>query len=161
MICVNIYLLVQTRAENRRKMGIGVTVSFRKENLVLGIVLFFFSLSYLVRFIWDEFLFEHFNGSGEMFGIFLGYDIVYYIDGMTFLALLLLHRNNFKAKIDDYELPITERSSSEALIYLIPNSNLSSSVKSSESNSSKSFMHFAMLPPSEKKEQTVLLEPKH
>ena len=68
---------------------------------VLGVTLFFFGLSYLVRFIWDNFQKFIFNLEDENYQVFkyeISYLVVVTIDGLSFLALLTCHFFNFKSK---------------------------------------------------------------
>ena len=67
-------------------------------SLLLRVILIFFELSYLIRFLWDV----TFKTRNTFVGI-LCYDIVSYIDGFAFLALLLSHRKNFKIRQDTAE----------------------------------------------------------
>ncbi len=57
-------------------------------------ILAFFEISYLIRFVWDDYLNENLY-DGSNFYYELSYDLVGYADGMSFVALLLFHRSNF------------------------------------------------------------------
>ena len=92
MATLNIYLLLLLKAKNRIQ---GQQIyNFDREMRTLTIVLFFFELSYLSRFLWDEFAITFINGNYE-FGYFMLYDAITLCDGMSFLAILVFHKRNF------------------------------------------------------------------
>ena len=62
---------------------------FEKESRTLIITLTFFELSYLTRFIWDNFLVYDFADKLE-YELFL--DLFAYIDIVPFIFLLMIHR---------------------------------------------------------------------
>ena len=65
--------------------------------------MFFFGLSYLVRFAWDKFAAWLSNSDEDFLMSFglpysLGFDLVSYAEGFAFIALLLQHSYNFKQR---------------------------------------------------------------
>ena len=56
MSTVTLFLVNQTKAKRRAELGIQQTASFKKENWTLVITLFFFSMSYGLRFAFDGYL---------------------------------------------------------------------------------------------------------
>ena len=97
MLAANTALMLQIRTMNRKKAGTGSYI-FRKEKCTLAIILIFFGLSYLIRFVWDEFLNALLMELEWYFIVELGYDIVCFFDGLSLAALLLFHKSNFKVK---------------------------------------------------------------
>ena len=99
MTAANIVLIIQIRKINK-SFSNSAAYHFKKEKFTLAIVLAFFGLSYLFRFLWDEFLgFKLLNLDNDFY-FFLVYDIVIYADGLSFTALLLFHRSNFKVQTE-------------------------------------------------------------
>ena len=94
MASVNIFLLVQINAKNRSQVGgSNNQEQFRREKSNLSVILIFFELSYLMRFIWDKFIADASDLS--LFYYELGYDMMAYAGGLAFMALLLQHNRNF------------------------------------------------------------------
>ena len=56
MVSVTLFLVNQTKAERRVELGLQESASFEKENRTLIITLFFFSMSYGLRFYYDGYL---------------------------------------------------------------------------------------------------------
>lgn len=86
---VNAFLIVQIRAKTRTLQLENNIFDQEKRRLLL--ILFFFELSYFSRFIWDEWLIT----SKKRFLQFFVADLVMFLDGLSFLALLILHRKSF------------------------------------------------------------------
>ena len=64
---------------------------------MLGLTLFFFELSYAIRFLWDKCAYEVIvEKNNNLFAYYLMYDIVTFFDGMSFFALLYCHFKNFR-----------------------------------------------------------------
>lgn len=99
MTAANIVLIIQIRKINKNFSN-RATYHFKKEKFTLAIILAFFGLSYLFRFLWDEFLGFRLLNLDNDFYFFLVYDIVSYADGLSFTALLLFHRSNFKMQTE-------------------------------------------------------------
>ena len=99
MTAANVVLIIHIRIMNKNLSNNAID-NFKKEKFTLAIILAFFGLSYLFRFLWDEFLgFKLLNLNNEFY-FFLVYDIVSYADGLSFTALLLFHRTNFKVQTE-------------------------------------------------------------
>ena len=95
MASVNIFLLVQIRAKNQSQIGgSNHQEQFRREKFNLSVILIFFELSYLLRFVWDVFIADVYDS--DVFYYELGYDTMAYAEGLAFMALLLQHNRNFK-----------------------------------------------------------------
>ena len=94
MATANITLILHLRNMNRNNYG-RATYSFKREQRTLAIILVFFGLSYLIRFIWDAYL-EAKIRSESIFEFEMVYDLVNFADGVSFAALLLFHNKNFK-----------------------------------------------------------------
>ena len=96
MAAVNLALMLQIRAMKKNRSG-SATYAFRKEKCTLVVILVFFGFSYLTRFVWDRYLNgKLFTPDKGMFIFWLTYDLVTYVDGLSFAALLLFHKSNFK-----------------------------------------------------------------
>ena len=54
-----------------------------------------FSLSYALRFVWDEFLVLPLYNN-NIFAYYFYYGLLCFIEGLTFMALLLVHYANFR-----------------------------------------------------------------
>ena len=65
---------------------------------MLKVILFLFELSYLSRFLWDQFLCERLEDEYKNDIVF---DICLYIDVLPFIGLLLFHRKNFKQRREE------------------------------------------------------------
>ena len=101
MAAVNAYLVYWMKKKDRLlKQEI-----FGTERKKLLLVLFFFELSYLVRFVWDTFyvydLTVEGKKTGDYFELILVSDAVYMVDGLSFACLLLLNRISFGKKIPE------------------------------------------------------------
>ena len=59
-------------------------------------IIIVFGLSYLFRFVWSEFLYAGWYVEDTSFAKWLLHDIVIYFDGISLLAMLLLHKRNFR-----------------------------------------------------------------
>lgn len=71
----------------------------------MKVILIFFEISYLTRFVWDQYIsasFESKDYCDNEFAYEIGYDMSLYIDVLPFIALLLFHYSNFKQ--GDYAL---------------------------------------------------------
>ena len=141
MATANTALMLQIRAMNRKNSGTA-TYIFRKEKCTLAIILIFFGLSYLFRFVWDEFLldllFEH------DFICEFAYDLVSYFDGLSFAALLLFHKSNFKVhqQVQENEhanmhLATSMNDNGGSVVYLEERTNISSSQANTDAASAK------------------------
>ena len=76
-----------------------------------------FSLSYLLRYIWNVFLLEGFYLNNKSFGKWLLHDAVILFDGLSLLALILTHYQNFNFHVDrDIE-------NQEGILYFPPDTN--------------------------------------
>ena len=126
MASVTLFLLNQTNAKRRVELGLQKAASFKKENLTLVITLFFFSVSYGLRFAYDGFLVAYLFNKELVFALDFVYAIIFLFEGTTFMAILLYHNQNFKVRkpVNDLtEQQIAEADShsiddSEALVYL-------------------------------------------
>ena len=107
MASVTLFLVSQTQTKRRVELGIQETASFKKENWTLVITLFFFSLSYGLRFAYDGFLESYFENRGERFSSYFTYACLSFAEGTTFMAVLLCHNKNFK--IRKHESDLTEQ----------------------------------------------------
>ena len=77
----------------------------KNESCALKVILIFFEISYLTRFVWDQYIsasFESKDPCVDEFAYEIGYDMSLYIDVLPFIALLLFHYSNFKQ--GDYAL---------------------------------------------------------
>ena len=67
-----------------------VGTSMQRERRNMIVILIFFELGYLVRFIFSSFLIAELN-SYERYSDFIKYYIIYIFDGSSLLPLLLAH----------------------------------------------------------------------
>ena len=122
MASVNVLLVILIRVKERSLGGIRDQFTFKKEKCNLAIILFFFELSYLLRFIWDNFIEELLLPEDEvdqsMFPYSLAYDSLVYVEGLAFMTLLLQHTCNFRT--------------SDSSVSLVTSSQLSASVNNPE-----------------------------
>ena len=88
MLIVNVFLAVQIRGAR-----IDQAILVRERRYLL-LILFLFELSYGMRFMYDVTAFWQESLS---FGDCIIYDLLSLFDGLSFLALLLFHYNNFTA----------------------------------------------------------------
>ena len=95
----NVALMLQLRAMNQRLWDRATGV-FRKEQCTLIITLVCFELSYLIRFVWDEYLAYKLYELATCFQCELVYDLLSYFEALSFVALLLCHKRNFKMQIE-------------------------------------------------------------
>ena len=95
MFFVTLFLVRQTKAEKRVELGLHAKASFRRENLALVIILFFFCLSYGIRFVFNVYLDDHWLDRGKWFAWYLTIDIISLGEGTSFMAVLLYHSKNF------------------------------------------------------------------
>ena len=95
MATLNIILAFQVRA-NLKLLGTRSTYSFSKEKYALVMILFFFELSYGLRFVWDVLIYSGSDNTSKGFGYYLAFDMVGFVDSLSFTALLLFHRKNFR-----------------------------------------------------------------
>ena len=98
MASVTLFLLSQTKAKRRVELGIQETASFKKENWTLVIILFFFSISYGLRFVYDGFLIATWKERNAEFATNFLYAIMNSFEGITFMTVLLYHNKNFKIR---------------------------------------------------------------
>ena len=99
MAAVNVLLVIQIRAKERSAAGSDAPQSFYREKRNLSIILFFFELSYLVRFLWDKFISPAlYDANAPLFYYALLYDLMAYAEGLAFMVLLLQHSCNFRMK---------------------------------------------------------------
>ena len=94
MAAVNILLICVMRKRKNSTLNRSSSDDFKKESCTLNIMLFFFELSYLFRFFWDQYL--HKIWKEKSFAYRTAYDVSLYIDVLPFIALLLFHWKNFK-----------------------------------------------------------------
>ena len=96
MVLLVIWLFIETRrAVNREKLARQdgyVTHTLRKERCTYAIITTFFGLSYLGRYVMNEFLF----GVGNSFADYVAVIIVYLFEGMSMAVLMLFHFMNFR-----------------------------------------------------------------
>ena len=93
---LNIFLLLQLRAKNRI-LG-PHSYGFSREKLTLGLILLFFELSYLARYVWDKFGATQL-ANAEEWGIYcISFSTVLLFEGLSLLALLLFHLKNFSVE---------------------------------------------------------------
>ena len=133
MATANTALMLQIRAMNQKSSGTA-PYFFRREKCTLAIILIFFGLSYLVRFVWDEFLHELLCSLESLFFNWLVYDLIGYIDGLSFAALLLFHKSNFKVHQQvqenehaDMHLSSSMNEDGESVVYLDEQTNITPS----------------------------------
>ena len=70
---------------------------FSREKWTLLTILFFFELSYLIRFLEDkQWLGVHYDEN--LFAFLFVVDLMYILDGISMLALLIFHYRNFKIR---------------------------------------------------------------
>ena len=69
--------------------------AFKREKRTLMTILFFFELSYLVRFA-IGWVFADVNQSNFTFEDYIIVDLAFMTDGFALLALLIFHYKNFK-----------------------------------------------------------------
>ena len=81
---------------NIKQLGNRITYEFKKERYTLAIILFFFELSYGLRFVWDVLIYSGSDNTSKGFGYYLAFDMVGFVDSLSFTALLLFHRKNFR-----------------------------------------------------------------
>ena len=101
MLIVNIDLMLQIRKKERSLMK----NSLKREKCLLMTILFFFELSYLLRFIynsWGSNLYDE----NKFFRFLILEDLTYVFEAVSFLALVGFHFKNFRPqasqeKIDD------------------------------------------------------------
>ena len=84
-----------------KKKDILVQNSLRKEKIVLITVLFFFLISYLVRFIFDM-VGSNLDLSEEYFKFFVFMDLTFFLEVASFLALLSVHFKNFREQESEH-----------------------------------------------------------
>lgn len=101
MAAVNAFLIYWMKKKDRLlKQEI-----FGTERKKLLLVLFFFELSYLVRFVWDTFYVYKWTvkgkETGDYFELITVSDAVYMVDGLSFACLLLLHRISFGKQLPE------------------------------------------------------------
>ena len=96
MASANIALIHYTLAYNRQMNG--KNDLFRRELCTQTAILIAFELSFLLRFAWDVFLFYSLFDLSSMFDFLLAFDVVSYVAGFSYLALLLFHRKNFAVR---------------------------------------------------------------
>ena len=53
-------------------------------------------MSYLSRYVFDEFFNAKLIEQGDAFKFWLSYDLILYAEGLAYVALLLFHKSNFK-----------------------------------------------------------------
>ena len=74
--------------------------SLKSAEFAQNTIIILFGTSYLCRFIWSEFLYAGWYINDESFAKWLIHDIVIYLDGLSLLAMLLLHNHNFADRKD-------------------------------------------------------------
>ena len=95
MAAVNTVLIcvMRERKKSAQRGSLDATYDFKKEACTLYILLTFFEISYLSRYLWDEFVGEMLLDDNFAYGI--GFDASLYIDVLPFIGLLLFHYKNF------------------------------------------------------------------
>ena len=99
---VNIFLNCVMRQRKKALLlgNLSSDYNFRQEFCTLKITLFLFELSYLSRFIYDQFLYKVFydcnNQEKEAFAFVITFDACLYLDVLPFIGLLLFHLKNFR-----------------------------------------------------------------
>ena len=111
MAAVNITLFCVLRKKKKatRQCNADSLYNFEKESCMLKIILIFFALSYLYRFLWD--LYVNAALQDFPFASYICYDLSLYLDVLPFIGLLLFHNKNFKQRrqADDVSESNTER----------------------------------------------------
>ena len=98
---LNIALFIQIRIKNQKSIQ---TYHFKKEQRTLAIILIFFELSYGIRCFWSSYVNHrtekvlNSRNYDAFYMIFMGSQLVYSLDGITFFVLLLFHYRNFRTK---------------------------------------------------------------
>lgn len=103
MTSVNCALMSQIRKKNRQieaRSSSGMKNVLRSEQKILLIVLFLFMTSYCLGAIYDMYLAKHEYVNQNEFSLLVSNDFVFFLDGATLLALLLVHRRNFTVARD-------------------------------------------------------------
>ena len=97
MICLVIWLFVETqRAVNREMREFGkVQRTLRRERCIYAIITFFFALSYMARFILNEYQFCG-QQAGVKFASYMTEEIVWLFEGVSMGMLMIFHFVNFK-----------------------------------------------------------------
>lgn len=88
---VNIDLIRQI---NKRESS-NATSKFRQEKKMLGCVLFVFELGYLWR-AFNAIIFYQIETRDNKFFVITVQDVMYLLEGLSFLTLLCYHRKNFR-----------------------------------------------------------------
>ena len=98
MVILVIWLFIETQRavdRERRTNGKASHNNLRKERCIYALITIFFGLSYVGRFVLNEF-----NSSGRKIGsqftYQLTYIIVYLLEGVSMGVLMLFHSKNFK-----------------------------------------------------------------
>ena len=92
----NIFLALQTRAKNNRRTlqsEMRLSASLRKEKVTLGVIFFFFALSYGLRFVFVGFISPKLmKKKHDYFLNYILYALLTAVEGLAFMAILLNHR---------------------------------------------------------------------
>ena len=147
MATVNIMLICVMRERKRRALlgNADLNYNFSRESCSLKILLLLFELSYLSRFLWDEFISNAIKD--DDFAYETVFDACLYFDVLPFIGLLLFHYKNFRQSKHVFEEEFRDEelfgsmNEKEDVIYLEPTSSLGESKKHSLSSSSKETMN--------------------
>ena len=126
MAAVNIVLICVMKERKRRALlgNTNLNYNFAKESCTLKTLLILFELSYLSRFLWDEFICEALASTDFAYSI--AFDASLYMDVLPFIGLLLFHYRNFKPSKPVFERESTDRETYAAgdeiedVVYLEP-----------------------------------------
>ena len=96
MVSLVIWLFIETRRAVAREILARqdghVTHTLRKERCIYAIITTFFGLSYLGRYVMNEYIF----GVGDSFADYVATTVVYLFEGMSMAVLMLFHFMNFR-----------------------------------------------------------------
>ena len=81
------------RISRERRLHPSLYYPLNREQCTQAIIFACFALSYVARFLLDFFVYTSYKNS---FKLAMLSDLVYYVEGLSFLALLELHAKNFK-----------------------------------------------------------------
>ena len=87
---INLWVLLKAKSNTQARK----IYKFDQETRTLVVIMIFFGLSYLFRFIWDKSQ-TAFEDVSSSFGFFSMFDTIVLLDGLSFIALLAFHRQNF------------------------------------------------------------------
>lgn len=93
MAAANICLLILVGSDLRVQQGRKVSI-FKREKTTLLTILFFYEISYLLRFLED--VCQIVDYKDDLFTYLIFIDVMFIFDGLSLLALLIFHFVNFK-----------------------------------------------------------------